>query len=124
MTTLWTVLIVLGVLVASALLGAPVVGWLLKRIEPGAQTPGVLRGGTWIGVLERVGITGAMLLGYPEAVAVIIAIKGLGRYPELRDTDPEQRPQTTERFIIGTLASYVWAGLAGAAGLLAIGALG
>lgn len=123
MTTLWTVLIVVGLLGASALLGAPLVGWLLRRIEPGAQTPGVLRGGTWIGVLERVAITGAILCGYPEAVAVVIAIKGLGRYPELRDTPLAHRPQTTERFIIGTLASYVWAGLLGALGLIALGAV-
>lgn len=123
MTTFWVVLIVLAALAASALLGAPLVGWLLKKIEPEVETPGVLRGGMWIGVLERAAITGAMLLGYPEAVAVVIAIKGLGRYPELRDTPTAVRPQTTERFIIGTLASYVWAGLVGALALVVISAL-
>lgn len=123
MTVLWTVLIVVWAIAASALLGAPLVGWLLRRIEPGARTPGVLRGGTWIGVLERVAITGAMLMGYPEAVAVVIAIKGLGRYPELRDTPAQDRPQTTERFIIGTLASYVFAGLVGALGMVGLRAL-
>lgn len=123
MTVLWTVLIVFWAIAASALLGAPLVGWLLKRIEPGTQTPGVLRGGTWIGVLERIAITGAILFGYPEAVAVVIAIKGLGRYPELRDTPAADRPQTTERFIIGTLASYVWAGLLGVLGVIALRAV-
>jgi len=122
-TVLWTVLIVVWVIAASALLGAPLVGWLLRRIEPGAQTVGVLRGGTWIGILERIAITGAIMSGYPEAVAVIIAIKGLGRYPELRDTPTAQRPQTTERFIIGTLASYVFAGLAGVLGAIALEAV-
>lgn len=124
MTVFWTVFVVVWAIGASAGLGAPLVGWLLKRIEPDAQTPGVLRGGTWIGVLERLAITGSVLCGYPEAVAVIIAIKGLGRYPELRDTPAAERPRTTERFIIGTLASYVWAGLLGALGLIVIRALG
>ncbi len=123
MTTLWVVLIVLAALAAAALVGAPLVGWLLKKIEPEVATPGVLRGGMWIGVLERAAITGAMLLGYPEAVAVVIAIKGLGRYPELRDTPTAVRPQTTERFIIGTLASYLWAGIVGAIALVAISRL-
>lgn len=123
MTAFLTVVTIVVTITVSAALGAPLVGWLLRRIEPNAQTPGVLRGGTWIGILERVAITGAILAGYGTAVAVVIAIKGLGRYPELRDTPVEQRPQTTERFIIGTLASYVWAGLLGALGLVAIGAV-
>lgn len=123
MTAFLTVVTIVVTITVSAALGAPLVGWLLRRIEPNAQTPGVLRGGTWIGILERVAITGAILAGYGTAVAVVIAIKGLGRYPELRDTPVEQRPQTTERFIIGTLASYVWAGLIGALGLVAIGAV-
>lgn len=117
------VLIGVAAMAVSAAVGAPLVAWLLRKIEPEVDTPGVLRGGTWIGVLERAAITGAMLLGYPEAVAVVIAIKGLGRYPELRDTPAEVRSQTTERFIIGTLASYVWAGLVGAVALMVIGAL-
>ena len=64
----------------------------------------VLRGGTTIGVLERVAIAGSIVAGFPEAVAVIIAIKGVGRFSELA------APEAKERFIIGTLASFVWAG--------------
>lgn len=78
---------------------------------PAART--ALRGGTWIGILERAAVTGGMLLGYPSAVAFVIAVKGLGRYPELRDN-----PAASERFVIGSLASLLWAaavGLAGAA---------
>jgi len=70
------------------------------------RTPGVevLRGGTTIGVLERIAIAGSIVAGFPEAVAVIIAIKGVGRFSELA------APEAKERFIIGTLASFVWAG--------------
>ena len=72
-----------------------------------------LRGGTWIGVLERLAVTGTLLAGEPGGVAVVVAVKGLGRYPELRGGDD---PAVSERFVIGTLASLVWAAAAGVAG--------
>jgi hypothetical protein len=72
----------------------------------------VLRGGTWIGILERLAVTGCLLAGFPAGVAVVVAVKGLGRYPEIRDN-----PGVSERFVIGTLASLVWAAAAGLLGL-------
>ncbi|WP_374947661.1 hypothetical protein [Agreia sp.] len=73
--------------------------------EPAMGSPAVevLRGGTTIGILERVAIAGAIVAGFPEAVAVVIAIKGVGRFSELAASEAK------ERFIIGTLASFVWA---------------
>lgn len=80
---------------------------------PGAMTPGatavlpvereILRGGTTIGYLERFALIGAVLAGQSAAVAVIVAVKGLGRFSEL------ENEQARERFIIGTLASLIWA---------------
>lgn len=70
----------------------------------GPQARSVLRGGTWIGVLERASIAGAILAGFPTGVALVIAVKGLGRYPEIRE-----HPGASERFVIGTLASMMWA---------------
>ncbi len=70
----------------------------------------ILRGGRWIGILERIGVAGAILAGHPELIAVIVAVKGLGRYPELKDN-----PAASERFLIGTGASLLVA--AGVAGL-------
>ncbi|WP_020577854.1 hypothetical protein [Actinopolymorpha alba] len=64
----------------------------------------VLRGGAWIGALERAAIAASLLAGLGEGVAVVLAIKGLGRYPELRASG------AAERFIIGTFASLLWAG--------------
>jgi hypothetical protein len=71
-----------------------------------ASTPSqrILRGGAIIGVLERLGVCLAILAGQPVAIAYIVAIKGLGRFAELKET-----PVAAERFIIGTLTSMLWA---------------
>lgn len=82
----------------------------------GPRSRAVLRGGTWIGILERVGVTGAVLLGYPAAVAFVVAVKGLGRYPELRE-----HPGASERFVIGTLTSLLWAAGVGVLGRALLG---
>jgi hypothetical protein len=68
----------------------------------------VLRGGAWIGILERLAVFAALAGRWPEGIAVVLAVKGLGRYPELRAA---HRPGLAERFIIGTLVSVLWAGL-------------
>jgi len=68
----------------------------------------ILRGGTWIGALERFAVYGSLVVGYPAGVAYVLAVKGLGRYPELRAGN---RPGAAERFIIGTLVSVIWAAL-------------
>lgn len=91
-----------------------------------ARAASVLRGGLLIGVLERLAVTGTILLGHPEGMAVVIAIKGLGRYPELRGaagSDPgaaEVGAAVSERFIIGTLSSLVWSAACAAGALWAL----
>lgn len=72
--------------------------------EAAPDTPGVLRGGLVIGILERAAVALAILLNEPVAIAYVVAIKGLGRYAELKET-----PAAAERFIIGTLTSLLWA---------------
>lgn len=90
--------------------GGPVATAVLHAADPaaagvsgGPQDPDILRGGAWIGVLERGAIAGTLLVGWPEGLAVILAVKGLGRFSELR------APAAAERFIVGTLASALWA---------------
>ncbi|MBB0968134.1 hypothetical protein G6016_03985 [Dietzia aerolata] len=78
----------------------------------------VLRGGMWIGILERVGLTAAILAGRFELAAVVVAIKALGRYPEIREN-----PAVSERFIIGTLTSLLVAAACGTIGLAILGAV-
>lgn len=153
MTVLFTVLVVLAALGLSAGVGYPVAVWVLRRAErvdpvervegeagaledqdppggtgaadaTGSRAPmmrpeEVLRGGTWIGILERLAITGAILAGYPAAIAVVIAVKGLGRFPELNTATG-----VSERFIIGTLASGLWAAAVGLGALWGLDALG
>lgn len=68
----------------------------------------VLRGGAWIGALERFAVFLSLAARWPEGVAVVLAVKGLGRYPELRSAS---RSGAAERFIIGSLVSLGWAAL-------------
>lgn len=70
---------------------------------PATATREVLRGGAAIGVLERLCVVLGIIAGFPEALAVVIAVKGLGRFTELAAAEAR------ERFIIGTLASLLWA---------------
>lgn len=83
------------------------------RRDSMASAGEVLRGGTWIGALERTAVYATLAAGWPEGIALVLALKGLGRYPELKN---QEHPGTAERFIIGTFASVLWA--VGCAGLL------
>ncbi|HEY0506891.1 MAG TPA: hypothetical protein VGD12_02405 [Blastococcus sp.] len=100
---------VAGVL-AAVVGGGPVATAVLRAADPaavgvpgGPQDPEILRGGAWIGLLERAAIAATLLAGSAEGLVVVLAVKGLGRYAELR------APAAAERFIIGTLASALWA---------------
>lgn len=112
--------------------GSPVVGLVLRFAQGGVElgTHGgivvedeasgvgeptrkeILRGGTTIGLLERLALIGTVLAGQGAAIAVIVAVKGLGRFSELDDSTAR------ERFIIGTLTSLTWAGACAAAIML------
>jgi hypothetical protein len=75
----------------------------------------VLRGGAAIGVLERLCVVLGIVAGFPEALAIIVAVKGLGRFTELAAAEAR------ERFIIGTLASLLWASACAVLVRLALG---
>lgn len=100
--------------------GGPVTAATFRLVDgPGAPRTGsvrraaeVLRGGAWIGALERLAVFASLASGWPEGLALTLALKGLGRYPELRH---EERPGIAERFLIGTFVSVLWA--CGCAGL-------
>lgn len=124
--------VIVGVLaVVAVLVGSPVVTALFRRADPPvpppgdpaaapgdpAEVPGIraaaatLRGGRWIGMLERLAIYATILSGFAEGIAVVLVIKALARYPELKATTSG----AAERFIIGTFTSVLFA--AGCAGL-------
>jgi hypothetical protein len=119
---LW-VLLALAIAALGVIAGSPLTVLVLRLTGP-SERPGiaggivvddektdqpheVLRGGAIIGYLERIAIVVAIVVGHPEAVAVVIAIKGLGRFSEL------VAPEVRERFIIGTLVSFIWAAACG-----------
>jgi hypothetical protein len=91
----------------------PSAGSLAGSLESGGHSLDragqVLRGGAWIGTLERVAVFATLVLGWPEGLAIVLALKGLGRYPELRAAEDGARTGAAERFIIGTFTSVLWA---------------
>lgn len=96
--------LVLALATRSTTEPSPHDGILVRARTPeGETTREVLRGGTTIGILERLAAAGTIMAGFPEGLAVLIAIKGVGRFTELEEAEAR------ERFIIGTLTSIVWA---------------
>jgi len=113
----------LAVLTAVAA-GGPVAKALLRLADRGTlaapQGPArttVLTGGAWIGALERVAVTTTLLARWPEGLALVLVVKGLGRYPELRGAGQADQSGVAERFIIGTFASALWAAACAGIGL-------
>ena len=118
------VVAVLGLV--ALLAGSPVVTALFTRADPPrpatasaaegtvasqSDAPGIraaaatLRGGRWIGMLERLAVFATILAGFGDGIAVVLAIKALARYPELKATSSG----AAERFIIGTFTSVLFA---------------
>jgi hypothetical protein len=86
--------------------GGPVTAAVLHRVDHGGpieQAGNILRGGAWIGAMERAAIFVTLAAGWPHGLAIVLAMKGLGRYPELK------QPGAAERFIIGSFVSVLWA---------------
>lgn len=105
----------------GAVAGNGVIRALLRRIDDGgarvAAAQGTLvgaqkelPGGRWIGILERIAVYVSIVAGFPTGIAVALAVKGLGRYPELRaEKEGREAARVGELFIIGTFASVLWA---------------
>lgn len=79
---------------------------LVEDTELVSRAGSILRGGAWIGALERLAVYVALVAGWAPGLAIVLAVKGLGRYPELRSRDDSA---VAERFIIGTFTSVLWA---------------
>lgn len=76
-----------------------------RTIAPLSQAATALKGGQWIGMLERLAAFATLLAGFPDGLAVAMVLKGFARYPELKASSAG----TAERFIIGTFASVLFA---------------
>ncbi|MDP3890011.1 hypothetical protein, partial [Nocardioides sp.] len=74
-----------------------------------------LKGGRLLGPMERLFLVVLGVGGYVTAAAVVVAAKGLLRFPELqRGVEAEGPSDVTEYFLIGSFASWLFA-LGGAA---------
>jgi hypothetical protein len=111
--------VVAALSVAAALVGGGPIALSVLRLAdhgrhtagPGPSDPNVLHAGAWMGSMERLAVSASLLAGWPEGIAVVLAVKGLGRYPELRVA------AAAERFIIGTFASVLWAAACAGVGI-------
>lgn len=88
-------------------------GALPARPLPG-RSDGELRGGRLLGPLERLFILGLGLAGELTAAGLVIAAKGLIRWPELRShADDDTSPgaigidKVTEYFLVGSFVSWL-----------------
>jgi hypothetical protein len=72
--------------------------------DPGTQ----LKGGRLLGPMERVFILGLGLAGHLTAASIVIAAKGLLRFPELQSKPDQDRiHRLTEYFLVGSFVSWL-----------------
>ena len=115
------VTLVLGVSVVQLATANIAVRLVLDAVGvPAATNEKKLKGGRLLGPMERVLILGLGLAGEVTAASVVVAAKGLLRFPELqRDSRAAGPSDVTEYFLIGSFASWLIA-----LGGLALAALG
>jgi hypothetical protein len=86
---------------------------------PASDNEKKLKGGRMLGPMERLFIVGLGLAGELTAAAIVVAAKGLLRFPELQRGAPHSGPSDiTEYFLIGSFASWLVA--LGGLGLVAL----
>jgi len=67
-----------------------------------------LKGGRLLGPMERVFILGLGLAGQLTAASIVIAAKGLLRFPELQSKPEQERiHRLTEYFLVGSFVSWL-----------------
>lgn len=63
-----------------------------------------LKGGRWIGPLERIALTGLLVAGAYPVAAGLIAAKGIVRFPEMQEDRAEGNK--AEYFLVGSFVSW------------------
>lgn len=108
-----SILLVSSGLIFATLAGSFAVEATLKRIkglpvssEEAEEASGAPAGGRIIGMLERAFVFGGVLVGHPEVVALVVAIKSVARFPEFKG---EGGRRFAEYFLIGTFVSLLFA---------------
>lgn len=119
------VVLVLGVSVVQLATANVTVRLVLDAVGvPASTNEKTLKGGRLLGPMERLFVVALGLAGHLTAASIVVAAKGLLRFPELqadsRSAAARQGPSdVTEYFLIGSFASWLFA-LAGI-GLAALG---
>ncbi|SOC49799.1 hypothetical protein SAMN05660748_2531 [Blastococcus aggregatus] len=97
-----------GAVVATSVLRLADTSW--PHAEVGMAHQGELVGAAWLGPMERLVTYACLCFSWPEGVAALLLLKSWGRQEDLK------KPVAGPRFMIGTLASLLWA--AAAAGVV------
>ena len=80
----------------------------IHPLADGAMPPTRLKGGRLLGPLERVFILALAMGGQVTAASIVVAAKGLLRFPELSSRrDQERIHQLTEYFLLGSFVSWL-----------------
>lgn len=90
---------------------------------PALEGEETLKGGRWLGPLERIFLLALALAGDLTAAAIVIAAKGVLRLPEIRTARDEKKGSSdvvTEYFLVGTFVSWLLA--VGVAGFISLAA--
>lgn len=118
-----SVVVLLGVVLVQVSTANIAVRLLLQAVGvPAAANEKRLKGGRVLGPMERLFIVGLTLAGELTAAAIVVAAKGLLRFPELQSSrrgdggpaNDEGPSDVSEYFLIGSFGSWLFA-LAGLA---------
>ncbi len=108
-------IVALGVVAAQLVTANITIRLLLDAVGvPAAGNEKKLKGGRVLGPMERILIVGLGGVHQLTAAGLVIAAKGLLRFPELQQAQKEGPSDVTEYFLIGSFASWLIA-LGGAA---------
>ncbi|WP_159795795.1 hypothetical protein [Puerhibacterium puerhi] len=101
---------VLGITLAQVATGNVAVRLVLDAVGvPAATNEKRLRSGRILGPLERVFIVGLGVAGYLTAASVVVAAKGLLRFPEIQGSERDPASPVTEYFLVGSFTSWLFA---------------
>lgn len=111
----YDVVVAAGALLLQLATANIVVRLLLDAVGvPATTNEKKLKGGRLLGPMERIFIVGLGAIGETTAAAIVVAAKGLLRFPELQAGTRAGPSDVTEYFLIGSFASWLL-GLVGVA---------
>lgn len=118
-----TAVTVAGVLLSQLATANVAIRMLLDAVGvPASTNEKQLKGGRLLGPMERVFLVTLGLAGELTAAGIVVAAKGLLRFPELQRGVRSGPSDLTEYFLIGSFASWLWA--LGGVVLVLLGRLG